>query len=589
MTRNQWLLTIGAVVIVALLAMMCVGVLAVGFLAQRGFGTAAQPTTAATTAPAEIPTQAPPSTEGQPSAPPQAQPTEPPKREPAEESGKRREGGTLVLVGGDPVTLDPHLVTDVTSAEYIVEIFSGLVTLSPELEVIPDIAERWEVDETGTVYTFYLRKDVKFHDGKPVTAQDFKWSFERALDPKTASPVASLYLNDIVGAIDKLEGRADEVEGIKVIDDYTLQITIDAPKAYFLAKLTYPTGFVLDRENVERGGATWTDRPNGTGPFRLREYRLGEEIVLERNPFYYGEPKPALQRVRFLLSGGSPMIMYESGEIDATPVGLADIERVTDPTDPLNDELTVVAPTLCTFYVGLNNAIPPFDDVKVRQAFNYAIDKDVLANVVLRKTRVPAEGILPPGMPGYNPNLNVYDFDVEKAKQLIAESKYGSVENLPEITLTTSGAGAEAGPVATAVVGMLQENLGVDISVELVESAVYLTEVSEAKYQMFLLGWCADYPDPQDFLDIMFHSESANNHMNYSNPEVDRLLEEARVEQDHEKRMQMYQQIEEMIVRDGPWIPLFHNAEYWLTKPYVKGMIYPPAVVPRLKYVWLEK
>jgi ABC-type transport system substrate-binding protein len=586
MTRNQWILAIGAVAVVFLLAVACVAILAVGMLtSQRA---SSQQATPAGQPPAQV-TQAPQQPEQPPAIGQEPSPTEQAGSGESTQPQKRREGGTLVLVGADPATLDPDLVTDFDSATYIVEIFSGLVSLNPDLQIVPDLAESWDVDESGTVYTFHLRQDAQFHDGKPVTAQDFKWSFERALDPATGSTVASLYLNDIVGAMDKLEGRANEVKGIQAIDDHTLQITIDAPKAYFLAKLTYPTGFVLDRENVESGGETWTDHPNGTGAFRLREYRLGEEIVLERNRFYYGEPKPALQRVRFLLSGGSPMIMYESGDIDATPVGLADIDRVLDPSDPLHGELTVVAPTLSTFYVGLNNKIPPFDDPKVRQAFNYAIDKDVLANVVLRKTRVPAEGILPPKMPGYNPELNVYDFDVEKAKELIAESRYGSVDKLPDITLTTSGAGSEPGTVATAVIGMLKQNLGIDVSVELVESAVYFSEVGEGKYQMFVLGWSADYPDPQDFLDILFHSKSANNHTNYSNPEVDRLLEEARVEQDHDKRMQLYQRIERMIVEDAPWIPLFHNAEYWLTKPYVKGMVYPPAVVPRLKYVWLEQ
>lgn len=585
MTRNQWLLTIGAVVVVSLLAIACVAVLALGMLANRQVsvsqpGPVGQP-------PAQVTAEAAQQTVETPTAE-RAPAEQPAPTEPAAPQ-EPREGGTLVLIGADPATLDPHLVTDFDSATYIVEIFSGLVSLNPDLEIVPDLAKTWDVEDSGTVYTFHLREDARFHDGKSVTAQDFKWSFERALDPATRSTVSSLYLNDIVGAMDKLEGRADEVEGIKVIDDYTLEITIDAPKAYFLAKLTYPTGFVLDRENVESGGRTWTDEPNGTGAFRLREYRLGEEIVLERNRFYYGEPKPSVQRVRFLLSGGSPMIMYESGDIDATPVGLADIERILDPSDPLNDELTVVAPTLSTFYVGLNNAIPPFDDPKVRQAFNYAIDKDILANVVFRRTRVPAEGILPPKMPGYNPDLNVYDFDAERAKELIAESKYGSVDNLPDITLTTSGAGAEPGIVATAVIGMLEQSLGIEVAVELVESAVFLSEVGEGNYQMFVLGWSADYPDPQDFLDIMFHSASSNNHMNYSNPEVDRLLEEARVEQDNERRLQLYQEIERMIVEDAPWIPLFHNAEYWLTKPYVKGMVYPPAVVPRLKYVWLEK
>jgi oligopeptide transport system substrate-binding protein len=167
------------------------------------------------------------------------------------------------------------------------------VTLDYDLRVVPDIAERWEISPDGRTYTFYLRRGVKFHNGREVTAEDFKYSFERAADPKTQSPVAETYLGDIVGVVDKLNGRATEVAGVRVVDRYTLQITIDAPKVYFLAKLTYPTAFVVDREQILRMGRRWTEQPNGTGPFKLKEYKVGERIVLERNPDYYRGPPQA--------------------------------------------------------------------------------------------------------------------------------------------------------------------------------------------------------------------------------------------------------------------------------------------------------
>jgi len=514
-----------------------------------------------------------------------------PTLEPTPTPEVARREAVLNLPGGEPPTLDPALTQDATSAGYIVEIFSGLVTLNPDLEVVPDIAESWEVSEDGTVYTFHLRKDVKFHDGKPVTAHDFKYSIERACDPATGSVVADTYLGDIVGAKDKLRGLTDEVSGVRVIDDYTLEITIDAPKAYFLAKLTYPTAFVVDRENVEGPHQPWTDHPNGTGPFKLKEYRLGERIVLERNELYYGEPKPALEEVHFYLAGGSPMIMYENEELDAVPVGLADIERVLDPTNPLNKELTMVVPTLSTFYIGFNVNEPPFDDVKVRQAFNYALDKDKIINVVMKKMWVKAEGILPPGMPGYNPELKGYPYDPEKARQLIAESKYKDVSNFPEIVLSVPGGGGAAARSVTAVVEMYRKNLGVDITIEQMEWATYLDDLKAHRFQMFGItaGWIADYPDPQDFLDILFHCESRDNNTEYCNPEVDKLLEKARVEQDHDKRMEIYRRVEEMILEDAPWVPIGHDAEFWLTKPYVKGMIYPPAIIPKLKYVSISR
>jgi len=500
-------------------------------------------------------------------------------------------GAMLNLPGGEPPTLDPALTQDATSATYIVEIFSGLVTLSRDLEIVPDIADSWELSDDSTTYTFHLRDDVKFHDGKPVTAQDFKYSIERACDPATRSVVADTYLGDIVGAQAKLRGQSDEISGVVVIDEHTLEITIDSPKAYFLSKLTYPTAFVVDQENVEGPVQPWTDQPNGTGPFRLAEYELGLRIVLDRNEAYYGTPKPALERVNFMLAGGSAMTMYETGELDAVPVGLADIERVLDPSNPLNEELSITLPMLSIFYIGFNVEEPPFDDQKVRQAFNYAIDKDKYVEVVWKKMQLKADGILPPGMPGYNENLQGYPYDPEKARQLIAESKYGDASNLPEITLNVSGGGGAAARQVSAIVEMYKQNLGVDIAIQQTEWATYLWDLRAHRYQMFGLtaGWIADYPDPQDFLDILFHSESRNNDMAYSNPEVDRLLEEARGEQDSEKRMELYQQAEEMILEDAPIVPLTHDADHWLTKPYVEGMIYPPSIIPKLKYVSISK
>ena len=486
--------------------------------------------------------------------------------------------GTLRLFGEEPDTLDPALVEDAVSAEYVVQIFSGLVGLNADLELVPDLAERWELSPDGRTYTFFLRQEARFHDGRAVTAADFKYSLERACAPRTGSNVAGVYLGDIVGAGEMLGGQADEIRGLQVVDDHTLRITIDAPKAYFLAKLTYSTAFVVDRQNTEQ--SNWLQKPNGTGPFKLKE-RSDERIVLERNEYYYRD-KPRLAEVIFLLSGGSPMSMYENGELDIVGVGTADVERVRDPANVLHAELTTV-PQLDVQYIGFDVTQPPFDDVRVRQAFVLAIDREKITNVVWKGMRAPAQGIVPPGMPGYEREAGgLLSFDPERARQLIAGSRYGSVANLPPITLSISGYGSEMPPVVGAMVAMLRENLGVKVEVE--QSGDLLSE----QPQMFSIGWIADYPDPEDFLDILFHSQSGLNHMRYSNPEVDRLLEKARVETDTVRRMQLYTQAEEMIVADAPWVPLWNSVDYVLTKPYVKGAVYSAAIFPWLSNVYIE-
>jgi ABC-type transport system substrate-binding protein len=498
------------------------------------------------------------------------------------------QGGVLTTVGADPPTLDPALTQDATSAEYIVEIYSGLVTLNSKLEVIPDIAESWELSPDGKTYTFHLRRGVKFHSGKEVTAQDFLYSLDRATDPRTGSTVADTYLGDIVGARDKLAGKRKQLPGVKVIDDYTLAITIDAPKVYFLAKLTYPTAFVLNRENVE-SGRNWTDHPDGTGPFKLKEWKRGERLVLARNPDYYRGPAK-LSEVRFLLAGGSSMTMYENDEIDTTVVGLTDIERVLDKSNPLNKEL-VSTLRLGLFYVGFNVTMPPFDDVNVRRAFNYATDKKRLVEVVLKNIGRVARGIIPPGMPGYNEEVKGYPFDPEKAKEALAKSKYKDAASLPPITFSTVGAGGTPSPIATALQEMWKQNLGVEVDIQQVEWATYLVDLKARKFQMFggTSGWIADYPDPEDFHDVLFHSKSLDNNFAYSNPQVDALLEKARVEQDVDKRMKMYHRIEEMILEDAPLIPLYSEVEYRLIKPWVKGYVVPPTVLPILKDVSVER
>ncbi len=496
--------------------------------------------------------------------------------------------GTFRRLWSDPPTLDPHLTGDTTSAGVVTEVFSGLVTLDTDLKLVPDIAESWTI-EGGTVYTFKLRPNAKFHNGKPVTAHDFKWSLERAAAPDTASPVADTYLNDIVGAEAYFEGEADEIVGIKVIDDHTLEITTDAAKAYFLAKLTYPTANVLDREVVEAGGRSWwIDNPVGTGPFKLSEYRIGERIVLERNEDYYREPA-GVETVVMNLAGGQAMAMYENDEIEITGVGLYDLERVLDPNEPLNKELVVAPPGFSVSYIGFNASMAPFDDVKFRQALNHAVDKELIATGVLSELVEPAYSILPPGFPGYTENIVGLQFDPELARKLLSESKYPDAESRPRIVVTVPGTGGTIGLDLEVVLEMWKQELGVEVEIQQVEWATYLEDLDAKKFQAYAgLGWEADYPDPQDFLDILFHSESSINHGDFKDAAIDAVLEEARTEADIQKRIALYHQAEQMIVDAAPWVPMWFTGDrYALVKDYVEGYVMTPMIVPKLRQIRL--
>ena len=494
--------------------------------------------------------------------------------------------GVLNLWDTGPLTLDPAISADMSSHTYIMQIFSGLVRLDQELNIVPDIAESWEESLDGKTYTFHLRQGVKFHNGRDVKAADFKYSWERACHPDTDSGTAATYLGDIVGAKDMLAGKTGEISGVEVIDDYTLQVTIDAPRAYFLDKLAYPTAFVVDMVNVE-SGQNWWREPDGTGPFKLREWTPSQRLILERSQIYYGEPAK-LEQIIFHFLAGAPMALYETGQIDVTLVSTSYIDQASDETNPLHQGLAVT-PELSLYYIGFNTAQPPFDDVNVRRAFCLAVNKERIAEVILRDMVGVADGILPPGMPGYNETLKGLDYDVEKAKELIADSKYGDVSNLPPITLTFEGYGNYIPRYLGAIIQEWQQNLGVEISVRQLEPENFLYNLKQEKDEMFMLGWIADYPDPHTFLDILFYTGSENNIFEYSNLDLDALLDQAAIEQDRAVRLAMYQQAEQLVVDDAPCFPLFHGTNYILVKPYVKDYELSPLGVPDLSRVHIDR
>jgi oligopeptide transport system substrate-binding protein len=495
-------------------------------------------------------------------------------------------GATLNLADSPPITLDPALAADSTSDMYIVQIFSGLVRLDQNLQVAADIASSWDISSDAKTYTFHLRHGVKFDDGKPVTAADFKYSWERALSPATGSSTAGTYLNDIVGASDVLSGKTTQLSGVMILDDYTIQVTIDAPKPYFLEKMAFPTAYVVDKANVE-SGSDWSKHPNGTGPFKLKQWQSGQVLILQRNDNYYGE-KALLNQVVFRLTGENPMQLYQLGSIDVSYVSADYMGLVTDPSNPISKQLEVY-PELSLTYIGFNTSEPPFDDANIRQAFSYAVDKEKVLSLSAQNIVSAAYGIIPQGMPGYNPSLKGLQFDPEKAKELIAASKYGNVSNLPPIVMTVAGVGGGISGLVGGIIEEWRRNLGVDVTVRQLETEVFLYGINQEKDQLFLDGWVADYPDPQDFLDLLFHTGAQNNIGGYSNPRLDSLLDQAAIEQDPGVRLQTYQAAEQLVVQDAATLPLFFGRTYIVVEPYVKNYMLSPLGYPLLNKVSIQR
>ncbi len=494
---------------------------------------------------------------------------------------------TLVLFGGEPAlaSLDPAITTG-SAAGYVGLLYSGLVRLTPDLQIVPELAERWDVSEDGTVYTFTLREGLMFADGRPLTAEDVQYSWERATDPETGSRTAATYLNDIEGVTDKLAGRTNDISGLEVVDERTLVVTLDGPKPYFLAKLTYPTSYIVDQETVDNHDLeTWAYSPNASGPYTMKEHREFEAVIFERNEAYHAPP--AVKNVVYLLSNvGDPLTVFKSGGVDVLFLGNTDAEQIRRPSDPLNAQLQS-GTSLCTTLVQLNNTLPPFDDVQVRRAFALAVDKDALNTLLANDLNVRADTILPPAMPGFSLELAqeqaANQNNAALAQEALTASSYA--DGLPPIIITATGLGNSERDDLNAMIQNWREILGADVSVEFVNS---ISNLRQNGGHMVSYGWCADYPDPQNFLDVLYHSESDFNVAGFNDPVIDDLLEQARVELDVSARLLLYQFIEGQLLRDGAAIPLLHGVTDVLVSDRLEGYVVSPIGAPIVPHVTIN-
>jgi peptide/nickel transport system substrate-binding protein len=533
-------------------------------------------------------------------------------------TGELRKGEGGVYYGGvfrmneveDIRSLFPLDVTEVASDHITRQIYEGLVKLSQaNLSVLPCLAESWDKNENATIWTFHIRKGAKFQDdtcfsdgkGREVTAKDFKYCFDKLC---TASPInqqfGNTFQNRVIGANEyyastvikqPLEGG---VSGVKVIDDYTLQINLLYPFAGFLNILTTPGCFVYPKEAFEKYDFDMRTICVGTGPFKLKSINQNEAVVLDRNPNYwdvdkFGNHLPYMDGLKFtfIKDKKSELLEFKRGKLDMVyripndmiSSILGELDDAREANLPLSMQ---VVPAMTIFYYGFQHKSDLFSKKDVRLAFNYAIDREKIVTYILQGDGVPGVyGIVPPSVGSYNNKLvKGFSLDVAKARKLLAKAGYSDGKGFPKLKLqTNSGGGDRNIQIAEAIQKMLKENLNINIEIDVVPLAEHLESLETGKTLFWRSGWVADYPDPESFLTLLYGKhiptsmaeKSYLNAVRYESPIFDSLFLSAMKEVDEKKRMELYNQADQVEIDDGAIMPIFYEENYRLLQIYVRN------------------
>jgi ABC-type oligopeptide transport system substrate-binding subunit/predicted ATPase len=478
----------------------------------------------------------------------------------------------LRLRWSDPPTLDPALSTDSVSIGIIVQIFSGLVRLNPELDVVPELAQSWEVQGDGERYIFHLRDDARWSDGRPVTAQDFVYAWQRVLSPALESPIAG-YLYDLMGAQAYHQGQISDPNqvGVRALDETTLLVELEGPTSYFPHLLTYPVGYAVPPHVVEAHGATWTEMEHlvTNGPFRLERWRPGHSLVLNRNPDYSCRFSGNVEQVSLDLSVEDPsdeIALYEADRLDIifiNPSPEASRARQRHADEYFS------SPGLSTGYVGFNVTRPPFDDRRVRRAFAMAIDKERLASVAMSGDWFPATGgFVPPGMAGHSPDIGL-PYDPERARDLMAEAGYPDGRGFPAVECLRRSIFDDVD--CDFLRAGWREILGVELEWDVIEWGQFLDRLDQRPPHVYRVGWAIDYPDPDNTLRLSRHKP-------WSGWEDERyigLVERARRTTNQPERMRLYQQADQILMGEAPIVPILYGRIHWLVKPWTRYSVSP--------------
>jgi len=484
---------------------------------------------------------------------------------------------TLVRNNGSEVqSLDPHKIEGVPESNVSRDLFEGLLISDVDGHPSAGVAEKWE-NKDFKVWTFHLRKDAKWSDGSPVTAQDFVYSWQRLADPKTASPYASyLQYGHIANIDDIIEGKKPITDlGVKAIDDNTFEVTLSEPVPYFYKLLVHPSVSPVPKAAIEKFGEKWTQPANivTNGAYKLKNWVVNERIVLERNTHYWDNAKTVINQVTYLpiSSEVTDVNRYRSGEIDMTynnmPIELFQKLKKEIPTE------VHVDPYLCTYYYEINNQKAPFNDVRVRTALKLALDRDIIVNKVKNQGDLPAYSYTPPYTDGaklVEPEWFKLSQDKrnEEAKKLLAEAGYTADKPLTfNLLYNTSDLHKK---LAIAVASIWKKNLGVDVKLENQEWKTFLDSRHQGTFDVARAGWCADYNEPTSFLNTML-SDSSNNTAHYKSAEFDKLIGDTLKATSEEQRSELYTKAEQQLDKDSAIVPVYYYVNARLVKPWVGG------------------
>ena len=484
---------------------------------------------------------------------------------------------TLVRNNGSEVqSLDPHKIEGVPESNINRDLFEGLLISDVDGKPSPGVAEKWE-NKDFKVWTFHLRKDAKWSDGTPVTAQDFVYSWQRLANPNTASPYASyLQYGHIVNIDDIIAGKKPVTDlGVKALDDHTFEVTLSEPVPYFYKLLVHSSVSPVPRAAVEKFGEKWTQPANivTNGAYKLKDWVVNERIVLERNTNYWDNAKTVIDQVTYLpiSSEVTDVNRYRSGEIDMTYNNMP-IELFQKLKKEIPNEVHV-DPYLCTYYYEINNQKAPFNDVRVRTALKLALDRDIIVNKVKNQGDLPAYSFTPPYTDGaklVEPEWFKWSQEKrnEEAKKLLAEAGYTAEKPLTfDLLYNTSDLHKK---LAIAAASIWKKNLGANVKLENQEWKTFLDTRHQGNYDVSRAGWCADYNEPTSFLNMVL-SDSSNNTVHYKSPAFDKLIADTLKVTDEAQRSELYSKAEQQLDKDSAIVPVYYYVNARLVKPWVGG------------------